>query len=255
MKIIVKDKKKDLFISIFHLLKNSSTDIHANFNSSRLHIQGMDKSHICLFNVTLNNEWFECYEIQNEENICFNTNIFYSIISTKSDDQNLVIKKEDDDCLSIELINDVKKTEYNKYFKMPLLDYEYDEMIIPGIEYDCEITLPSKKINDMFSQLNNFGDDISIKCSENCVDFITKGNSGEMRVNIPSDDILSYAIIENEQVDLNYSLIYINKMCISNKLSSDIELCLSNECPMKIDYNLGNDSNLMFFIAPKLGDD
>lgn len=255
MKITVKDKKKELFISIFHLLKNNSTDIHANFNSTRLHIQGMDKSHICLFNLTLNNDWFEFYEIQNEENICFNTNIFYSIISTKSDDQDLVIKKEDDDSLSIELMNVLKKSEYNKYFKMPLLDYEYDEMIIPTIDYDCEITLPSKKINDMFSQLNNFGDDINIKCSENCVDFITKGNSGEMRVNIPIDDILSYAIIENEQVDLNYSLIYINKMCISNKLSTDIELCLSNECPMKINYNLGNDSNLMFFMAPKMGDD
>jgi proliferating cell nuclear antigen len=255
MKIIVKDKKKDLFISIFHLLKNSSTDIHATFTSSHLHIQGMDKSHICLFNLTLNNDWFDSFEIQNEVNICFNTNVFYSIISTKSEDQNLVIKKEEDDCLSIELINVLKNSEYNKYFKMPLLHYEYDEMVIPTIDYDCEITLPSKKMSDILSQLNNFGDDINIKCSENCVDFITKGNTGEMRVNIPIDNIVSYAIIENEEVDLNYSLIYINKMCISNKLSTDIELYLSNECPMKINYNLGNNSNLMFFMAPKMGDD
>lgn len=254
MKIILKDRKKDLFISIFHLLKNNSTDIHANFNSTRLHIQGMDKSHICLFNLTLNNDWFDCFEVQNEENICFNTNNFYSIISTKSDDQSLVIKKEDDDYLMIELMNEVKKTEYNKYFKMTLLEYEYDEMIIPTIDYDCEMTLPSKKINDMLSQLSNFSDDIQVKCSETCVDFITKGNSGEMRVNIPIDDILSYAIVENEEVELNYSLIYIHKMCITNKLSSDIDLCLSNECPMKIGYNLEHNSYLMFFIAPKLGD-
>jgi proliferating cell nuclear antigen len=254
MKIIVKDRKKDLFISIFHLLKNNSTDIHANFNSTGLHIQGMDKSHICLFNLTLNKDWFDGFELQNEVNIHFNSNIFYSIISNKSDDQNLIIKTEYDDSLLIELINEDKKSEYNKYFKMSLLDYEYEEMIIPNIEYDCEMTLPSKKINDMFSQLNNFSDDISIKCSEIFVDFITKGNSGEMRVNIPTDDMISYSIVENEQLDLTYSLIYIHKMCISNKLSSDIELCLSNECPMKITYNLGNDSNLMFFIAPKLSD-
>jgi proliferating cell nuclear antigen len=67
--------------------------------------------------------------------------------------------------------------------------------------------------------------------------------------------MISYAIVENEEVNLTYSLIYIHKMCISNKLSSDVDLCLSNECPMKINYNLGNDSHLMFFIAPKLEDD
>jgi proliferating cell nuclear antigen len=255
MKIIIKDKKKELFISIFHVLKNASTDIHANFSSTCLHIQGMDKSHICLFDLTLSKEWFDFYEIENEDNIHFNTNIFYSIISSKSDDQSLIIKKDDDDSLSIELINEFKKSEYNKYFKMPLLEYEYEEMSIPNIEYDCEMTLPSKKINDMLAQLNNFSDNITVKCCENFVDFITKGNSGEMRVNIPIDDMISYAIVENEEVNLTYSLIYIHKMCISNKLSSDVDLCLSNECPMKINYNLGNDSHLMFFIAPKLEDD
>ena len=44
-------------------------------------------------------------------------------------------------------------------------------------------------------------------------------------------------------------------MCITNKLSNDIEFSLSNECPMKINYNLGDDSLLMFYIAPKLSDD
>ena len=43
-------------------------------------------------------------------------------------------------------------------------------------------------------------------------------------------------------------------MCITNKLSNEIEFSLSNDSPMKINYNLGNDSSLMFYIAPKLSD-
>jgi len=65
----------------------------------------------------------------------------------------------------------------------------------------------------------------------------------------------SYAVVEDEEINLMYSLIYISKMCITNKLSNDIEFSLSNECPMKINYNLGDDSLLMFYIAPKLSDD
>jgi proliferating cell nuclear antigen len=107
----------------------------------------------------------------------------------------------------------------------------------------------------MLSQLSNFGDNLNIKCSENCLDFKASDNSVEMRVNISIDDMSSYAIVEDEEINLTYSLIYISKMCITNKLTDEIEFSLSNESPMKINYNLGDDSSLIFYIAPKLSDD
>lgn len=248
-------KKKELFTSIFHLLKSSSSQINLTLNKNTFHIQGMDKSHVCLFDLKLYYEWFDYYEVDKTVNVCFDTAIFYSMISIKSDDQSLVIKLESNDLLSIELVSGEKKGEYNKYFNLPLLDYEYDEMVIPSTDYDAEFTLPSKKVTDMLSQLSNFGDDININCSEDCVDFKSNGSSGEMRVNIPIDDMSSYAVIEDEEVNLTYSLIYVSKMCITNKLTTDIEFSISKEYPMKICYNLGNQSYLMFYIAPKLADD
>jgi proliferating cell nuclear antigen len=254
MKLSLNDKKKDIFISIFHVLKNSCTEINATFDTNNLHIQGMDKSHICLFDLNLKKEWFNEYDIQSKQDICFNANNFYSIISIKSDGQSLVIKKNSDDVLSIELIHSEKNANYNKYFSMPLLDYEYDEMKIPTTDFDAEFSLPSKKVTDMLSQLSNFGDDINIKCAENYVDFKTNGSSGEMRVNIPVDDMSSYAVVEGELLNLSYSLLYINKMCITNKLTTDIEFSISKECPMKINYDLGDESSLVFHIAPKMDD-
>ena len=41
-------------------------------------------------------------------------------------------------------------------------------------------------------------------------------------------------------------------MCSSMKLSSTINVSLSRENPMLLKYNLGDDSNVSFFIAPKL---
>jgi len=257
---IISDKrKKEVFISIFNLFKSSSSQINLTINKTTFHIQGMDKSHVCLFDLKLNYEWFDYYEVNKKYELCFDTGTFHSIINTKSEDQMLVFYLEEDksETLSIELKNNenAKKSDYNKFFKLPLLDYEYEEMVIPTTDYDAEFTLPAKKVTDMLSQLTNFGDDINIKCCEDCVDFKASGNSVEMRVNIPVDDMSSYAVVEDEVINLTYSLIYISKMCITNKLSNDIEFSLSNECPMKINYNLGNDSGLMFYIAPKLSDD
>jgi proliferating cell nuclear antigen len=255
MNITISDKKKkDLFISIFSLLKNSSSHINATFSSDIIHVQGMDKSHVCLFDLTLQKDWFSNYQVATSTNLCFDANIFYSMISTKGDDQQLVIQKVEDDSLSIQLVNGDKKSDYSKFFTMPLIDYEYEEMSIPETDYDAELSLPSKKVSDMLSQLSNFGDDLNVICSDDFVDFKTKGNSGEMRVNIPVDDMSSYSVVEGEEINLNFSLIYISKMCVTNKLSADIEFSVSCECPMKIRYDLGDDSSLLFYIAPKLAD-
>jgi proliferating cell nuclear antigen len=256
MNIVISDKKKkDLFISTFQLLKSSASHINAIFTSDNVHIQGMDKSHVCLFDLNLNNDWFNDYTVNEQINLCFDTNIFYSIISTKGDDQQLVIKKVDDDTLNIQLINGDKKSDYSKFFTMPLVDYEYEELSIPEPDYDAELSLPAKKVTDMLSQLSNFGDNLNIKCSDDFVDFKTKGTSGEMRVNIPVDDMSSYSVVEGEEICLTYSLNYVSKMCVTNKLSSDIDFSLSSECPMKIKYDLGDNSSLLFYIAPKLEDD
>jgi proliferating cell nuclear antigen len=258
MLIEIKDKrKKDTFISIFHTLKNSSLQINATFNIDFCHIQGMDKSHVCLFDLILKDKWFNSFNVSNKINLSFDSNMFYSIISTKSDEQNLIItKNENDDFLSIELIsNGSKKCDYDKYFKIQLMEYDYEEMNIPHTNYDAELSLPSKKVNDMLLQLSNFGNDLNIICAEEWADFKTKGTSGEMRVNIPINDMNSYSALSGEEVNLTYSLQYITKMCITNKLSTDINFNLSNECPMKINYDLGDDSLLTFYIASKIADD
>jgi len=99
--------------------------------------------------------------------------------------------------------------------------------------------------------MNTFGDDINIKCSDEGINLITTGVMGEMLVNIPIDDLSEYSINEGDDIDLNYSLVYIHKMCITNKLSSEIQFSISKEFPMKIKYDLGDNSIIEFYIAPK----
>jgi proliferating cell nuclear antigen PCNA len=261
MHICIRDKKKkDAFVSLFQVIKNCSTLINATFETEGLFIQGLDKSHICLFNVVISKKWFTNYDlsetdIANKLKLCFDANVFQSIISTKSDNQDLIIKTDDTnaDILYIHFEScENKKGDYKKSFKMPLADYEYQEMHIPEVEYDAEFSVSSKEISDIFAQLSNFGNDIIINCSDEEVRLMTNGVTGEMRVDIPVDDLSTYSVVEGESTVLTYSLVYVNKMCITNKLSNEIEFSLSNQCPMKIHYNLGDDSSLVFYIAPKM---
>jgi proliferating cell nuclear antigen PCNA len=188
-------------------------------------------------------------------NLSFDTTMFHSIINTKSEGQSLSIEynpKKFQLLINFISENDKDKSEFTKFFTLPLADYDYEEMSVPHVEYDAEFSLSSKKITDILNQLENFGEDISVKCGEDCIDLTSTGVSGEMRVNIPSDDLSGYSIIEDGEIDLTYSLTYINKLCITNKLTQDIEFYISNERPMKIAYNLGGESYIVFHIAPKI---
>jgi len=256
---ISEKKKKDSFISLFHVLKNCSSSINARLTADIFHIQGIDKSHICLFDLKISKKWFTVYDIENVNNssinLSFDTNMFYSIISTKSDNHELIIKmnSSNTDTLFISFKpTETIKGEFKKSFKMTLNDYDYEELHIPTVDYDAEFTLSSKQVTDIFNQLNNFGNDIVVKCSEQEINFTTTGITGEMNVDIPVDDLSSYSIVEDEEIILTYSLAYVNKMCITNKLSSEINFSLSNDFPMRINYDLEDDSSIKFYIASKI---
>jgi len=256
MKVIVRDKnKKDLFVALFQILKNCSSHVTINFKKDVFHIQGMDKSHVCLFNVNIQKKWFDEYDIEEDIKVCVDATIFHMIISSKNDGLSIVIRLETEDNLNVDMFSDKQlKGEFNKYFKILLADYDNDEMDIPNVDYDAEFLISSKKICDIVSQMILFGTDINVKCCEEKIDLITNGVTGEMLVNIPIDDLNEYSIVEGEVINLNYSLNYINKMCLTNKLTNEIQFSISAEQPMKISYDLGDDSNIVFFIAPKMAD-
>jgi proliferating cell nuclear antigen PCNA len=261
MKLIINDKqKKDTLIALFQMLKISTSFCNMMFKDNFVHIQGMDKTHICLFDVNINNGWFDTYERTNNdsENICFDSEIFHSIINTKHDGNKIIIFFDGNaDNLNIDLISESNsknknKNDFDKHFKIPLAEFEYDVLELPDTEYDAEFSINSKKICDITSQMLQFGNDLHIDCTEEKIDFISSGINGEMLVNIPIDELDEFSIVEGDNINLDYSLVYINKNCLTNKLSNTINISISKEFPMKIKYDLGNDSSVTFYIASKM---
>lgn len=260
MKITINTKnKKDLFVALFHTLKNCSNIVSIIFKNDQIYIQGMDKSHICLYEVKLLKQWFHVYEYKEEDinTISFDAQTFYTIISRCHDTQNMEFYFDgNSDILNIDLVceyTELSKGVYNKFFKIPLVDFDNVIMEIPeNADYDSEFSIISKKICEIASQMIVFGNDINFKCFQDQIHLITNGTNGEMLVKVPIDDLNEYSIIEDEIVDIRYSLTYIDKMCLSNKLSDEIQFSLSKDFPMKIKYDLGDDSSIVFYIASKI---
>jgi proliferating cell nuclear antigen PCNA len=255
MKLIVSDKqKRDIFLALFQILKGCTSLVTIFFNDDHIYIQGMDKAHICLFDMKIMKEWFDHYEINASDmtDISIDTTTFHTILNMVKDDQSITIFYEGHgDNLDIELTS-VSKLNYDKYFSIPLADMENDLLNVPDTDYDAEFSINSKKICEMTAQMICFGSDIRINCGEEKINLSTQGVLGDMLVTIPLDDLNEYSISEDETVDLLYSLSFLHKMCLTTKLSANINFAISKNYPMRIAYDLGDDSKLLFYLAPKI---
>ena len=252
--------KKNLFVSLFNLLKNFTSLINLMFFEDHIYIQGMDKSHVCLYDIKLQKDWFDSYSLDTQNDMkvaAFSVTIFSKIISTVESDKILKIYFEGEkDCVFIDIVDEEvegsnKNTKVS--YKLPLAEYEEDTLNIPeDTEYDAEFTMNSSKITSIANQMMSFAETINIICDETRIKFSVNSNLAEMDVIIDSEDLNEYSVIEGEEVNLFYSLNYLSKMCLTNKLTENVELGIGKDAPMRIKYDLEGNSRIYFYLAPKI---
>lgn len=262
MKLIIENKAKlEMFVAIFQLLKNWGSYLSLQFELGQLYIQSMDKSHICLSSIIIKSSWFSEYNVVTATNVTLDAASFSIMMNyaLKHNRVEIICSDVDADKLSINLLNGVElnkksKDNFDHFFELPLMDVEHETLLIPEVNYDFEFTMDAKKFGELISELMVFGSDLNILCNEELLELNASGDSGKLKVNVPIDSLSEFAISEGENLDITYSLNHIGKMCLSSKLGSEISIGISAEYPMSLKYNLGEDSTVAFFIAPKIMD-
>jgi len=261
MKFVIGDCEKiKLFVSLFQFLKNCSEHIMMMFYDDHIHLQGMDSSHVCLYDLKLTKSWFTEYDKETNEcnAISFNANHFYTIISSVNNENHkmyITYGEENNDSLQIDLIvKENNSKSFSNYFKLTLIDLNYDILQITENEYDVELIISTEELINITSKMILFDGSIIFKCSENEFNIMSNGSLCDMKVDIPIDRLTEYSISEGEEIEVFYSLSYMHKICLTNRLSKEVEISIDKSSPMKIKYCLGNDSFLLYFLAPKMDD-
>lgn len=259
MRLTLNDKNKiDMLVALFQLFKNCTIIVKLDFLETGLIIQGMDKSHICLFLTNIKCNWFTSYSNLTNTEIFIESSTFLMVLSRIQENQLLILEyNESKETLDIEVlcnngINKEEKKDYNRYFQLPLIDLDQDNYMMPSINYDAEFSINAKQLNDLMSQLVLFGDILNVICNEDEIYLESNGENGKMKVEIPIDNLNEFSISEGEKIEISFGLHCLYKMSITTKLSKDIEIGISNEFPIRIKYDLGEDSASIFFIAPKI---
>lgn len=247
--------KIEKFVGLFQLLKNWGSSLNLQFRTDELFIQLMDKSHVCLSNIVVRKEWFSEYNIGksvSQTSVCVDANFFCLIISQALKYQKIEIKADDVEPEKVFINIISSKDNYNHFYELTAMDFEQELLDIPETEYDAEFVIDSKKITDLLGELSIFGEELHILCSEETIELSANGENGKLKISLPPDNLVEYAISQDETVEMVFSLNNVLKKCLSNKLTDTVSISISKEIPMYVKYDLGDNSKVCFYIAPKI---
>jgi proliferating cell nuclear antigen PCNA len=260
MKIIISDAQKaNKFSTIIQHLKNFTDNILFYFKPEGLYIQCMDGNHCCLFESTISKTWFNEYLFSAETDqasIGITLALFHKVLNVRHDSQTLELELSDDykNHILIHFVNS-KDHKFDKHFQLALVQIDYELMEPTPIDTIVDLTMESKTLSELVNQLIIFNDVVSFNFKEEIIYMVSTGLEGSMKVDIKMDDVQAYAIAEDMTLTQCYSLKYVQLMCQFNKLSNDISMGFCTDMPMTMKYDLGEESFVLFHLAPKIIDD
>ena len=272
MKLIINDlRKADQLITIFKHLKSFSPHLSLYFDSDKLYAQGMDDSHVALFELNIHNSWFDEYEFESGDakNIAITSQCLFKALNMREDNQSIHISYEGDpDKIKISFESD-KKEEFNKYFELTLIDLDAELMDLSNHDSQVDMEWPAKQYSTFIEQLFKFHTNVTIECSETNILYEARGDEGLMRVNTDIDDLIEYAIEEDKVMKQCFSLQHLSMITQFHKLSNNVFIGLCDDSPMLLKYSLDSQPSnekdeedeedegnyIKFYLAPKMEDD
>ena len=129
MKLVIEDSKTAEQLNVlFSNLCWLSDYVTIHKEEKGLHMQGMDSSHVCMFDIVLTPEWFTTYEEDSDDAEMISVaKIFNKVLATYNK-INIICNITSGDKLNMEFSGG--KASRDKYFELPLVHLEQELMDI-----------------------------------------------------------------------------------------------------------------------------
>jgi proliferating cell nuclear antigen len=257
MDIQIAGSKAEIFTCIFQHIRPFTDNVSLIFRSGGLYFQTMDSSRVSIVELTLPRGWFDVYSFSHKGDIVLglNTAILFKILNVREKQQRIQMVYESEDSFEIHFTSEDKSV-FDKHFRCPLVDLDSETMLIPDTEYTAEFTLPSATFLTLIQQLKTFGDTLDIECTEEKIQLAAKSSeTGAMSVDVPIDDLNSFAINEGEELRMSFSLACLHNICAFSKTAKEISVRMCSDYPLSIIYPITEeDAHLKVYLAPKITD-
>lgn len=242
---LTQTEKVEKFVTIFSNLKGFTEFITLRLETQKLFVQGMDSSHISMFEINLSHDWFDEYTIEKEIVIGISTDTLHKILSTRKSQHGIIFKNINQENLTISLfdVNNInpKKKMYPKEFNLSLVDLDIEEMNVPEQDHDVDIEFQSKQLKSLLDEVVLFNDSVSFTCNDDSVVFKCKNDICSFQTDIPTEQLSYFSY--REAPSLSFNVKYLHIFLQFHKLNENVWLHLNENSPLRCRYILDQQQN------------
>lgn len=231
--------KTSTFKKITEVLATS--DVVLIFDQKGMTCQGMDSSHVSMTFLNLDNRDFQEYTCNTQHRIPLNVLNLSKVIKCAGNDDAMIIRYVDgEDFITLMF----KNAERVLQFSLNLVVIEQDEVEIPDMQYMENITMKATTFKATVGDLIQVGEICTVKCANDSVSFVTKGDIGEAKI-----------VLKNcceTEISINFALRYLNIFAKAASLCDTTTMSISPELPLRLVFTISEFSQIVFFLAPQM---
>ena len=165
MKLLIANAKRQTRLpKCLQILRDLQEAITIRFSEENIYIQGMDLSHVALYEFLLDKHWFDAYKLNTGDSkiISISLEILSKVLAMRQKNQIILIDFDNNpDKLNVQFKN-IKPNakEYPKEYTLPLMEIDSELLEIPDVEYEVDFTINAKTFSLLVSQLENFDETV-----------------------------------------------------------------------------------------------
>jgi len=253
----IKTVQSGAFRILVEALKDILTDTNIVFDSTGIKLIATDNSHSVLIHMRLHSDKFEGFHCPETKIVGVNMNNMYKLLKTmvNNDILTIFIEKDDPNRLGFKINNTVKNSQ--TIFRMNLLDISSDDIVVPPVTFETELTFPAQEFQKLVRDMTNIGDTIDIKSVGNHLMLDCEGDFAKQETVLSeTQDGLSFSLTAKPETPIQgtFSLKYLLLFTKCTNLCNLIHMYIKNDYALIIRYDVANLGDIKLCLSPNTGD-
>jgi proliferating cell nuclear antigen len=237
-------------------LKEILGDTNLIFDPSGLKLIATDNSETVLIHMRLHASKFEGFYCPKKVVIGVNMNNMFKLLKTmmNNDVLTIYIEAENPNKIGFQINNSDKNSQ--TVFHMNLLDISDNEITIPPVTFETELSFPSGDFQKLIRDMTNIGDTIDIKSIGNTLLLNCQGDFAQQETTLSENqDGLQFSITSNPETPIQgvFSLKYLLLFTKCTNLCNQIHMYIKNDYPLIIRYDVANLGDIKMCLSPNVG--
>jgi proliferating cell nuclear antigen len=233
-------KNTKLFKSALESISGLIQETNVRFKQDGIYIKAVDKTQILLLDFYFDKSYFENYSVD-PSLVGINIHELYNIISRAFDTDKLKLELKQTS-LEINLLGQIERK-----FNISYIDIADNEISLPKIEYDAEISLKAYLLKEMFKDISLIGTTVTFKTKGNKFVIESQGDKGRIESIVPKVKLKS-----KKDITIKFSPSYLKNITKSIDNETDVLLKLSEDSPLYLEYLLENKVKINFYLSSML---